>query len=182
MADDRKFLDPLALQHDDLPVIVLVDDLRGFVAWMIKSHTSGNYGHAMVLYSEGKVVSQDFSGFHSKSINDYMKPSNMLKFWRIKNLTLAEKDFIAKAINRRLSLPWWGKMYDFLGLLGQALNLTWIQNPWKRFCSEEVRDDYINQVERTWNSVSKKPSPSELDAAFKLRPYLFECVGYWWID
>lgn len=193
---DRKFVNPMQFIEDDCPIIVLVDDLRGGLGWAIKAHTAGNYCHAMTLYHAGILASQNWL-FQTLGLDQYLKPSLMLKFWRIKGLTPAEKLAIQTAIYHRLMLPWWKRTYDFIGtFVGQLVRVKWLQNPMQEFCSEEVNDDYVAPVKkiRQFSSegiladqgiskmVINEPSPSELDRIFKLHPDLMECLGYWWAD
>ncbi len=179
----RKFVDPKNFTVDDLPIIVLVDDLRSFIGWAIKSHTSGNYNHAFIMHKPGMCVSQDFSGFKQKSIEEYLKPGLMLKFWHQKDLSPFEKTRIFLAIENRSNLPWWRRTYDFLGtFVGQVVRIKWIQNPWQTFCSEQVNIDYLLSTKAGASMGMKEPSPSELDKVFKDFPDIMEVVGYWWGD
>ncbi len=181
--DNHKYINPKNLTEADLPVIVLCDDLRGFVGWAIKAHTSGNYNHAFIMHKPGELVSQNFTGFAQNRIEVYMKPGIMLKFWRIKELNEIEKYLIQDAISNRLALPAWRRSYDFIGtFLGQFLHLRWLQSPFQTFCSEEVYDDYIAPVLRTKEMSIYKRSPSELNTIFTAYPQYMECIGYWWMD
>lgn len=180
--EDRKFLDPTALADKDFPIICLSDDRTGFFGWGIKAHEHGNYNHSFILHKQGLAVSQGFGTFKEIKIADYMKPTQMLKFWRIKDLTEAEKNMIYAAVTRRLALPWIRKTYDWLGIFGQFFHLNFIQSPWQTFCSEQVRIDYISSIKRANDLTPKEPSPSDLDRIFKANTEVFECIGYWWSD
>lgn len=181
--ENYKYLDPKIFTEEDLPVIVCCDDLRGFIGWAIKDHTSGNYNHAFLIHKPGMCVSQDFTGFREKSIDLYLTPGQMLKFWRIKNLTDIEKSKIQLAITKRLAFPWWRRSYDFLGtFIGQFTGLRFIQNPFQEFCSEEVNDDYIKSILRASIMKIQEPSPTDLNNAFNKNPDLMECLGFWWSD
>jgi len=179
----RKFVDPTDFKDDDLPIIVLCDDRRGFVGWAIRNHTSGNYNHAMIMHKLGEVVSQDFVGFREKPIAAYMNSSQFLKFWVLKDMSNYEQISVLAAIQRRLALPWWRRSYDFVGtFLGQFLRLRFLQSPWQEYCSEQVKHDYLDQIERLKNIQFGRPSPADLDRIFKQYPDVFEAVGYWWHD
>lgn len=175
------FVDPRTFTEADLPIIVLSDDLRGFIGWAIKFHTSGNYNHAFIMHKPGMMVSQDFGGFRERSIDRYLVPTQMLKFWRIKDLNPNEKAIIQAAITQRLALPPWRRAYDFLGtFVGQFLRIKWIQSPWQEYCSEQVNDDYISHIPRVARMGIKEPFPSELDSVFRNYPEEMEVVGYRW--
>lgn len=168
--------------EEDCPIIVLVDDLRGGLGWAIKAHTAGNYCHAMTLIHPGILASQNLF-FKTAGLDEYFKPSLMLKFWRIKGMTAAEKVAIQSAIYKRLALPPWRRFYDFVGtFVGQFVRVKWLQSPMQEFCSEQVNDDYIRSVGRAAIMGIKEPSPSELDRIFKANPDVMECLGYWWAD
>lgn len=183
--EDKIFIDPLTAFSKYGPCIILVDDRRSFLAWGIKEHTSGDYGHAMILYKNNFFASQTFSGFREIKIQEYMKPQYMLKFWRIRDLTDMDKLRIITNIKRRLSAPWYKQIfsYDFLGcFIGQFFHIPGIQNPWQVFCSEETRIDYIQPIEKAALLISQHPSPSEEDYQLKLSLDVFECIGYAWFD
>lgn len=181
--DSRIFTDPRNFKESDTPIIMLVDDLRSFSGWAIKQHTVGNYNHVTIINKPGMLVSQNFTGFNANKIDVYLTPGMMLKFWRIKDLSVVEKTAIEEAILRRLGMPWWRRTYDFLGtFVGQLIHVKWIQNPFAEFCSEEVNDDYIQQVTRARAMDITRPSPSELNTYFVKHPELMECLGYWWSD
>lgn len=177
------FINPKTFNDSDLPLIVLSDDLRSFVGWGIKAHTSGNYNHSFLMNKPGYCVSQDFGGFNEKPIDVYLTSGQMLKFWKIKNLNDNEKFLILLAIHKRLALPWWKKRYDFFGtFVGQFLNIRWIQSPWAWYCSEQVRDDALKLLQRLSKIEWGEPNPSDLDNIFKKYPEYFECSGYWWSE
>lgn len=181
--DTHKYLDPRTLTDEDLPIIVLCDDIRSFTGWAIKAHTAGNYNHSFIMHKPGRLVSQNFGGFEENAIEVYLKPQMMLKFWRIKDLNQSEKILINAAIINRLKLPWYRRTYDFLGtFIGQLLHIKWIQNPFAEFCSEEVNDDYIRPVMRADVMGIKKPSPTELNTIFTSNSQIMECLGYWWSE
>lgn len=180
--EDRKFLDPTALADKDFPIICLSDDRTGFFGWGIKAHEHGNYNHSFILHKKGLAVSQGFCIFEECNIEKFMKKNQMLKFWIIKSMTSEEKQEIISAVNLRLSLPWFKKTYDWLGIFGQLFHLNFIQSPWQTFCSEQVRIDYISSIKRANDLTPKEPSPSDLDRIFKANPEVFECIGFWWSD
>lgn len=180
--DDRKFVDPTNFTELDCPIIMLCDDLQGFIAWGIKDRTGGNYGHSCILWHPNRIATQGLL-FQEVPLSDYMKNYQILKFWRIKNLTPDEKLLIDIAIQKRLHRPWWQRSYDFIGtFIGQLTGIRWIRIPGLDYCSEEVDDDYINQVSRVSGLVPKLPNPVDLDKAFINHPDAFECLGFYWQD
>jgi hypothetical protein len=164
-------------------MIVLADDLRGFIGWAIKAHTNGSYNHAFIIHKQGLCVSQDFGAFNEKSIEKYMIPGIMLKFWRIKDLTPMDKFDIRDSIEKRLALPKWKRGYDFLGvLIGQFFHLKFIQNPFQLYCSEEVDADYLRKIQPPIPWLIKFPNPSEINTELAGHLEESECPGYYWQD
>lgn len=177
MEDNRIFINPLTITPDQLPIVVLVDDLQGFLGFVIKTHESGNYNHAMIMINPGKVVSQN-NVLKEIPIDGYLNNTKMLKFWSIKNLSDADKQIMVSQIYKDLAKPWWGRMYDYVGLLGQALWMPWLQAPWLKYCSEYVAS--VMRLVSRFGWVPTEPSPSDLDAQFKQHPDDINSIGYWW--
>lgn len=167
----------LNIKVTDLPLIVFSDHSSGFIAWLIKWKTKGNYSHVMTMIRPSEVASQG-NVFSSVYISRYMTRNSRLKFWKIKGLTLDEKIEIEKRITIRLSLPWWKRMYDFAGIAGQAIGLKFINNPWKVYCSEQVKADCLNVIVE-WDQ--EHPSPKDLNEFMKTNER-FEVYCRWSAD
>jgi hypothetical protein len=176
VTQERNLIDPSDILPIDCPVIVLVDDLTSFWGWAIKSHSQGNYNHAMIMYRPGWVASQDLCGYRKRPITDYLQPHIILKFWK-PFITGQEKEAIIKKILADLKKPWWSRMYDLLGIAGQAIHIRWLQNPWKRYCSERVAEDLMI-VDSLKNIFPKRPSPSGLNNIFNQNTGQFKLLGY----
>lgn len=177
----RFFVNPLDFKTEEMPIIVLCDDLRSFIGWGIRSHTKGNWNHAFIMNKKGKCVSQNFDGFNQYPIDVYLKDGMMLKFWSVKNMDVLDRLVVIKAIERRLLAPWWKNMYDFFGVaVGQLFNIRWAQNPFKMYCSEQVKADFLDKLYKLGGIDFGRPSPSDLDNIFKAHPDKFICRGYWW--
>jgi hypothetical protein len=104
-----------------------------------------------------------------------------LKFWRINNLTPDEFNLINNAITADLAKPWWNRMYNYLGLLGQALHIPGISMPGQDICSQ--RDaSYLRLLPRLAAIFPEHPSPADIDSISVANPSLMTCIGYWWQD
>jgi len=171
-----KYIDPLKIPKEDLPLIVLSDHSSGFIQWAIKARTKGNYNHVMTCIKTGTFDSQG-NTFSRIPMSRYMTPHSRLKFWKIKDLTEKEKASIRLRIMRRLNLPSWKRRYDYIGLIGQVVGLRWINNPWTPYCSEQVRDDVLEGL----ISTPKHPTPTDLNRIFKDHPWC-EIYGRWASD
>ena len=174
------WIDPKTIPQNDDILVVLYDDRSGFLGWFIKNHESGNYNHAMMMRSAGMLVSQA-NVLKEIPVDIYMQKSNFLKFWRIKNITPEEKTAILGFMQHRLSLPWWGRMYDYFGLLGQSFPfLRWIHTPGLNFCSEFVA--LAMRTASRFSYLDPQRSPAYLDDVFKAHPDDMEVLGYWFSD
>jgi hypothetical protein len=160
--------------------IVLNDNRNGFIGWFIKAHESGVYNHAMMSRKTGMLVSQA-DVLKEIPVDIYLKSTNFLKFWRVKNLTPDEFLTINAFMDHRLSLPWWKRSYDYAGLIGQAFPfLRWFQMPGLNFCSEFVALA-MRSVKR-FSYIDPQRSPVYLDKVFKDHPDDFEVCGHWYSD
>lgn len=174
---DLKVIDPTKLEG---VYVVLSDDRRGFMGWLIKAHEHGNYNHAMMMIEPGQLLSQA-DVFKRIPVTLYMKTGQFLKFWRVNGLTESDVVIIHDIIKKRLALPWWKRSYDYLGLIGQALPfLHWLQIPALWFCSEAVVSVLRKTSPLLW--LPKQPSPSDLDTLFRQHPEQFDVAGYWVLD
>ena len=178
---------PYKMMCDDLPLIVLSDHSSGFIQWAIKWRTKANYNHVMSMIYPGLFTSQG-NTFSEVPLDRYMTKNSRLKFWRIKDLTLEEESLIRGRILRRLALPWWKRGYDYLGILGQAVGLKFINNPWNVFCSEQVLKDWLEGIISlrivdgdNVTELSEHPSPKDLNEFFKNHPRM-EVYGRWSSD
>ena len=177
--DDRKIINPLNFKDEDMPLFVLSDDLRSFIGWGIKAHSGGNYNHIMIMVKPGYIISQGVS-YKEIPIKEYMKSSQMLKFWKYKNIIEQEKDFILTKAEADLKEPWWKRRYDYLGIVGQFFHIRWLNDPFRRYCSERVAE-YLCLIKPIKEKIPKKPSPADLNRLFNQIPE-FEVVGYYWED
>lgn len=187
MSDAQKYtwIDPKTIPQNDDILFVLVDDRVGMIGWFIKwwsrgqvkDHSSGNYNHAMMMRKSGMLVTQA-NVFKEIPVDAYMTSTTFLKFWRVKGLTYEDRRLINEAIDKKLSLPWWKRMYDFVGLLGQSTSFThWIQIPGLWFCSESGAD--LGRLDKTLFWMPKQPSPSSMDEVFRAHSEDMEVLGYW---
>ena len=166
------------IKESDLPLIVLADDRRGFTGWVIK-HFGGNYNHSMEMHKLTHFASQNFSGFKEVPVEEYLKPSITLKFWKCKDVTTEQKENWLADIKFELSEPWWKRRYDYFGIFGQLLSkvhpkLRVLNNPWAKFCSERVRDRIFKVLSIY---LLSHLSPAELNSEFKTNQRM-EVFGY----
>lgn len=156
-----------------MPLIVFSDHTSGFVQWLIKFRTNASYNHCMFQLYPGEYVSQG-NVFSSILLDRYVKKNSRLKFWKIKDLKNWERNKLYNMVNKDLRLPWWKRLYDFTGILGQTLGIKKLNNPFSMYCSERVAK-YLRAI---LYDIPKHPSPADLNGLFKTHPRL-EVYGRW---
>lgn len=159
--------------HNDFPLFVQSGDMRGFMGWGIKIRTGSNWNHSMVMRRPFYVCSQGWT-YKEIPVRRYFKKYIILKFWKCKDINVQERYMILRKIEDDLKLPLWKRIYDFPGILGQAVGLRWINMPFLNYCSERV----AGRVKILIPDLKKHPSPEDLDTAFK-KSERFEVAGYW---
>lgn len=177
-------INPLEIKEKDLPLIVFSDDRRGFLSWLIKSHSSGNYNHVMEMHRPCFFASQHYTGYKEIPVEKYMKASITLKFWKYRDLTKLTRERWIDAIEADLNAPWHKKRYDFLGLVGQILGkihpiFRKINNPWIRYCSERLAH---RMREILYMIIPLHPNPGELNSICKENVARMEMLGHWFED
>lgn len=133
----KKQLDPRKIPQRDLPLMVFSDHSSGFIQAIIKIRTKGFYNHVMWMHKEGMFASQG-NTYSEVPVDRYMKRGNRLKFVSINGLTDVQKKYIIASINKKLKRPWWQNMYDWFGIVGQAIGFKKVSAPGLDYCSEDV--------------------------------------------
>lgn len=160
----------LNIPSQQLPLFVLSDNLRSFLAWGIRKHQHGYYNHFMIMHRKGFFASQDWI-FREVPVENYLD-RHRLKFWTNKEWTKVERRLLTRKIKRDLGKQWWRRLYDPLAIVGQFLNQEWIQVPGIDICSDKGR--YLRYVDYAYNL--EYPSPSDLNRWFQEKEQ--EKTGY----
>jgi hypothetical protein len=143
------------------------------------------------MINPGRFASQG-NFFAEDPLSRYMTKNSRLKFWKIKNLKKEEKDLIEKRINERLTRkrPFWRFLtdYDYLGILGQAIGIKRLNNPFRVYCSEQILEDVLKDViqlaiekDGLIIRLPQHPSPNDINEYFKYHPRM-EVYGRWSAD
>ena len=179
MPDTPIIIDLTTFKVGDL-TFILCNDANGMLGWFIKWYTKGNYCHAMISRKPGWVCTQN-DMFKEVPLSDYLTNTEGLKFWRIIGLTPDEFTLINSKIDADLNAPWYKRMYNYLGLFGQALHIPGISMPGQDICSQ--RDaEYLRLLPRLALVIPEHPSPAQLDSIFVSNPNLMTCIGYYLQD
>lgn len=168
-------IDPRKIKPSDLPLVMLIDDRRGLLGFLIKWHSKGNYNHICEMHTPGFVASQDPVGFQEKPIEYYMRPFYHIKFWQYKAITEVQRQSWLNTLRAELDAPWRRRRYDFLGIIGQFLHMRWIQNPFIKYCTERVAEHMRNILRL---AIPKRRTPSEMNMAFHGIKEM-KVFGYW---
>ena len=168
-----KIIHPLDITESDLPLICLTDDRRGFLSWIIKHRTGRNYAHIMEMARLGYFASQNFGGFKEVPVVNYIKPQIILKFWKPK-LTDEQKALWLSMVYADLKAPWINRKFDWLGVIGQALGIRWLQSPFMQYCSERI-NARLRFVYKT--PFPYQQTPGEQNEMFK-KDSRFDLFGY----
>ena len=168
-----KIINPLEIPERDLPLIVLTDDRRSLISWIIKARTKRNYGHVMELYRPDWYASQNFGGFKEVPIIKYIKPQIILKLWK-PILTDEQRKLWISMVRADLRAPWINRRYDWLGVIGQALGIRGLQIEAMKYCSERV-NARLRLVYKT--QFPYQQTPGEQNEMFK-KDNRFELFGY----
>lgn len=172
----------------DYPLIAFSDKTSGLIEFLIKFRTKGAYNHVMFLHRPGYFASQG-NTYSEAPLSRYMKKGNRIKLVQIVGLSPVQRKLIIESINKKLKLPGFMKLYNWLGIAGQATGLKWLSFPGLEYCSQDVPqhikymaiksmddEDVRKQVIR---NIPKNPSPQELNEYFKNKPEHFKTYGKW---
>ena len=172
------WIDPKKIKENELPIIIFEEDRQGLLGWAIRWHSKDNYNHVQIMVHPGRVASQDPKGYREYPIDKLMDKRTFMKFYQFDPVDRKEIDIIRRQVEKDLAKPWWGRRYDFLGLVGQLFNIRWIQSPFGKFCSESVAAN-LRLIPRLQKIIPARPNPSELNKILKTLPE-FKLLGYYW--
>ena len=179
--EERKltWADVLAIPAEHLPLIVLSnreatpqDPAGSILSALIKIFSGGSANHSMMMHRPFWFASQDVL-FREVPAETY-RFATRLKFIDCAEWTPAVRQLMKAEIQADLFPGWnlvrqWMRVYDFLGILGQALRKRWIQSPLNFYCSERVPRNVA------WADPEilrlKHPSPDEINTYTKDRQW-----------
>lgn len=180
--------DPRTIPDGDLPLFVFANNSTDLISFLITWKTKGTWNHAMLAVNKGKFVSQATT-YSEFPMDAYLKKGCRLEFYALVNMT-PQASFIAQQyVTTRLSKPWWTKMYDWLGIFGQAIGLPKIHTPGLEYCSVDVTNclqtiaqylpDYDKKV---INNIPDEINPQDLHDVMVINPSVFKLYGQYEAD
>ena len=176
-----QWIDPTKLSPTNMFNVILVNSEEP-ISDGIKLDTNSRYNHSMTQRSPNLFDCQEMGSlFKTVPASSYMNNSNMIKIWQINNLTPGEWIALNEAVLEDLNAPWYKKVYNYLGIVGQFFHLPWISFPGTYFCSQRVAK-YLRLLPRFASVLPENVSPGFEDAFFTAHPELMTCLGYWFSD
>ena len=187
MVKNIKLIHPQDIDIKDLPMLVFSDKTsRDFISTIIKlRHKNSTVNHVMWLYSPDKFASQN-NTYALVDTAQYMREGNRLLFFELIGFTPIQKRIILKSIERKLALPWYKKAYDYVGILGQALGIKWINISGLNYCSESVISDIkkaadagSEEISKIIDGIGRHMYPDEMKDYLEKFDGQFKLAGYW---
>lgn len=167
-----------------LPVIAFCDNLRAFLNYGIRARNDGDYSHGMlIINANGEGASQDFVGFRIIDFpKRYMQPGFRLKFFAIADITPEEAQALIDSCYEDAKKPWWKRNYDVLGFFGQLIGVPAINNPWRKFCIEDVVYRIKKYVKsKDYSDIGNHLNPTQLNKICS-NDSRFIYLGHWFAD
>lgn len=158
MVQQLKRFEVVTIPPDALPLLVMADNLFSLLGVGIRTHTQDYYSHAMWMHRCGMFASQDLF-YHEVPVWKYLK-SYRLKFWHNPVWTGAQRSLVKEEILAKLRLPWYRRLYDVKGVVGQWLNKPSLNWDWWDYCSEDAGEK-LALVESGFDL--KHPSPADIN-------------------
>lgn len=186
MAVDWNQVIPLS----EYPCWVWSDHNSDVISSLIKIRTKANYSHVMIMIAPGVCASQGFTTYSKVPIQNYMHSGNRLKFIGLNGVTPEGRKQIIASVERKLKSPWYRKIYDWLGIVGQITGATWIQTPFFDFCSEdafyhvqktelEYPTEFTLALSEALRGLPKNGSPGKHDEYSKQHRDVFPVLFKW---
>ena len=153
------------VKEDQLPMLVISDNLQGLFGLLIKLVTKSFYSHFMFMHKPGMMATQSW-WFHEREAKSFQV--NSLKLFWCPTWTQAQRDTLTQVINGCLSKGKWATRYDVLGVVGQFLGWDWLQNPNTNFCSEHFSKLALVDADALeYLKGNKHPTPEEINVWLK---------------
>lgn len=139
----EEIADPRLILCDDKIWIVLSNQINSWIGKAIDFRTNisgpGMFpvDHMMETIDQGKFYCQGFT-FKEIMMDEYLIPGGQLWFVELVNSNPAFVEAFRNSVRKRAALPAIFRMYDFLGIFGQAIGQPWIHTPFLDYCSVDV--------------------------------------------
>jgi hypothetical protein len=133
--------DPRLIPQSEHPFLVSAGSSTDPTAEVIEFWDKSKLDHSMFSLNKGTFTWQSMTSWYGeKPMDAYLKKGGVLKFYQLVQVTPEFKIALANYNLARASKPWWEHLYNWLGIVGQAIGLHWISFPGLFFCSQVVID------------------------------------------
>ena len=178
MSKPTRFLtrkEALELSMADMPFLILTDNFHSWFSWRTKGHTHGHYNHAAFLLFRGFIptaLSQDWI-LRTKPLSNYMSGKHRVKLWHDPDWSWDQKENMLDECDLLLDRPFYRRLYDVVGLIGQAIRHPRLNIPGLFYCSEVTARVLAAGDE---DCGMAHPSPADLNRWCKESPNM-KCCG-----
>ena len=163
---------------DHYPLICYCDGGSLF-SLLIRLFDKSDRSHMQALIGPDEIASQGWT-FTSFPVSHMAKYAT--KFIWNPDWTVSERALMIASVRMRLALPWWKRLYDVPGVIGEALKITWLQLPWFDFCSEAMANRMLGLVDpkfRQWLLQHPSPTPREINQWTKAHNPPYKVYGWY---
>jgi hypothetical protein len=177
--------DPRLIPEAAGPLIVSkgggVDVFSRLIRWRTKSWCE----HSMLFLNPGHFVWEGPADFYKEGPMDgYMVPNVVLKFYRLVDMNADADSALRAYVDSRIKSPWYNKLYDWVGIFGEAVGLPKIHTPGLEYCSVDAIHalhtimPYLPYKSRVvLASIPPEENPGYLDRVMANSPDVFELYG-----
>lgn len=180
--------DPRSIPQSDLPLFVFSDNTTDLISFLITWRTRGAWNHAMLALNEGKFVWQGWT-YQEGKMETYMKKGSRLEFFTLVNMSPEVRILLTSYVVNKIKLPWYKKLYDWIGIFGQAIGLPKIHTPGLEYCSVDVTlalktvAPALSPAEQyIINAIPDQINPQDLHDYFMKYPAIFRQYGEYEAD
>lgn len=146
-----------------------------------------SWNHAMLSINQGQFVWQSmglFNAYKQGPMDVYMVKGTQLGCVQLVNNNPVFASAFTKSVQKRLTSPWWVTQYDYLGILGQAIDQPWIHTPGLEYCSVDVIRHLVNACpylpksdQMIINGIPRETNPEQLWQIMLNNPQTFFVYG-----
>lgn len=151
------------------------------IRWRTKSWCE----HSMLGIEPGKFVWESSASWYGEGkMDSYLVPNNCLKFYTLVNQTPATITALQTYVQNRINSPWYDKLYDWIGILGEAVGTPKIHTPGLEYCSvddihalKSIVDTLPHADQLIINSIPDEENPGYLDMVMVNAKTVFNLYG-----
>lgn len=180
--------DPRLIPVQDLPLFVFSDNATDLIAFLITWRTKGIWNHSMLAHRPGLFAVQGLT-YKENPMSNYLKKGCRMDFYELVNMDSFINTKIYEYISNRLRMPWYKKIYDWVGIFGQAIGLPKIHTPGLEYCSVDVTNclksvaQFLPELDKSVIlAIPNEVNPQELHDIMVSNPKVFKEYGYYESD